>query len=117
MGNASQQRCPKCGKLPREYKDIANRSPLGGGGTFTPAELWDLIFSPLHVGLRSIDGLLRLSGLVYIDHPTCTAAHLDRYNQNFTRIQDVYMNRPGHKKLAIKFITPDGGDTLNGWHF
>ena len=117
MGNTSQRRCPKCGKLPHEYKDICHRSPLGGGGSFTPAELWDLIFSPLHVGLRSVDGLLRLSGLVCIDHPTCTRDHKKQYDDNFTRIQNAYMNRPGHKKLAIKFVTPDGGDTLNGWHF
>ena len=58
--NSCQKRCPKCGDLPRQYK-ARGQCPLGGSHIFTPESLWDLIFSPLHVGLRSVDGLLRSS--------------------------------------------------------
>ena len=112
--NSCQKRCPKCGALPREYK-LRGQCPLGGSHVFTPEGLWDLIFSPLHVGLRGVDGLIRLACLLYIDHPTCTQHHLDRYNDFMTQIQQAYLNRPGHSKLYIKFVTPDGGDTINGF--
>ena len=112
--NSCQKRCPKCGALPREYK-LRGQCPLGGSHIFTPEGLWDLIFSPLHVGLRGVDGLIRLACLLYIDHPTCTQHHLDRYNDFMTQIQQAYLNRPGHSKLYIKFVTPDGGDTINGF--
>jgi hypothetical protein len=32
-----------------------------------------------------------------------------------TQIQQAYIDRPGHSNLYIKFVTPDGGDTINGF--
>ena len=49
--NPCAKRCPKCKLLPREYKPLG-QTPLGGDETFSPEDLWDLILSPLHVGLR-----------------------------------------------------------------
>ena len=100
--------------MPRQYKLLA-QDPLGGGGIFSPEELWDLIFSPLHVGLRSIDGLLRLACLLFIDSPVCSAVLKEQYDYFMRLIQEAYLNRgDGYRKLYIKFVTPDGGDTING---
>ena len=91
------------------------QDPLGGGAIFTPEELWEIILSPLHVGLRGVDGLLRLACLLYIESPTCFAHLKPKYDEFMNMIQEAYLNRgDGYRKLYIKFVTPDGGDTLNG---
>ena len=87
---------------------------LGGGASFTIDELWDLVFSPLHIKLRLIDGLLRLACLLYIGSPICTKALEEKYKEMMTIIQNAYINRPGHKDIFIKFARPDGGNTING---
>ena len=112
-------RCPKCKLLPREYK-LVEQDPLDGhpGDGALPADVfWDLIFSPLHVDLRSCDGFLRLACLNQpeIMSSTCVAALRHIFDRKMQEIQEAYLNRgQGYKKLYVKFVTPDGGNTING---
>ena len=81
------------------------------------ADLWDLILSPLHFGLRGVDGLIKLSGYLAIGGPVCYEALRHLYDKRIEEIQQAYLTREGHKKLYIKFVLPDGGNTINGWQF
>lgn len=91
------------------------QDPLNGSIYFTVHELWDLVFSPLHVRLRMIDGYLRLACLLFIDSPICLKILKEQYDHFFHQIQQAYLNRgDGYKALYIKYATPDGGNTLNG---
>ena len=108
------KRCPHCLLLPREYK-LSPQDSIDGDYSYYN-DLLDLMLSPLHFGLRAVDGLIRLSGLLAIGNKTCLKVLEPIYNKRIMEIQEAYLNRAGegYKKLYIKFVLPDGGNTING---
>ena len=55
-------RCPKCGKLPREFK-ACKQDECGEPDYFTPQSLYDLTFTVLQIGPRVGEYFIRLACL------------------------------------------------------
>ena len=116
VGNTSQQRCPKCGKLPWEYKLVVEQDPMGGSDIFTVEELWDIILSPLHIALRGVDGWIRLACLKTFGIAFCAKENEKQYEDRFKEIQQAYLDRgDDFKKIYVGFVRPDGGTSTNGF--
>lgn len=114
-GIDSTHRCPKCGKLPREYKD-KEQDPLDGTGDYTPEGLFDLIFSPLHLGPRCGEYFIRLACLIYtfgilLGGNVCGPKHPLRYK--FDRMMEIiinyYLNRNNGLSPVVLYKAKEGG--------
>ena len=108
--NNSTQRCPFCHLLPREYM------PKGTDGFDFSSEAMEafenLIFCPLHFGLRTWDNLMRLSCLLELKTPR---VYGDRNHMIFD-VKKLYIQEriARDKGLLVDMPTSKGGTTTDG---
>ena len=113
FGNTSQWRCPKCGKLPREFK-ACKQDECGEPDCFTPQSLYDLTFTVLHIGPRVGEYFIRLACLIYVfgmlGGNTCGEKHplYWKFCQKKEEIKDYYLNRDGDKTPVVLYRAKEG---------
>ena len=112
----SQHRCPKCFRLPWEYKGKDQDKFDDPNNTFSPEDIFDLIFSLLHIDLRCGEGWIRLACLAAVGLPECGPTHplYYKYQAKMDEIVLAYLNRPRpHKRVVLNKIRPGNKGSSN----
>ena len=110
--NNCTQRCPYCHLLPREYMKKGVDGYEFSAKAMEAFE--DLIFCPLHFGLRTWDNLMRLSCLLKLDTPA-PRVYGERNHLMFECQKLLIQERCAREKgLLVDIPTGKGGTSTRG---
>ena len=110
--NNCTQRCPYCHLLPREYMKKGVDGYEFSAKAMEAFE--DLIFCPLHFGLRTWDNLMRLSCLLKLDTPA-PRVYGERNHLMFECQKLLIQERCAREKgLLVDIPTGKGGTSTDG---
>ena len=118
--NSCSQRCPKCHQLPWEYKTRC-QDPLstdGGNydGFYSPASLFDMTFSLLHVDLNGYKDIFRLACLKFmsryygIEVTNVTEEFKWVFETKMAQMEEAYLAR----NIVLNKVKENGGTSNTG---